>query len=232
MRLIFLSLCFACMVHASFSISPFTLMLQVSRGESTGWVEIAPNQDKRPIAVELAVFERILDLNGEVKDTLVPNREFVVYPSEILLYPGEKSKVQVVLNSKAKVESDKAYILQAKEVALPMPMENAGNAASVGFSTLLIYNATIALETGRPGSLTFVSSQVLEGGNVELIVENKSAGRVPADRLYIMAGGKKITEFSGKSNSIMPGQKRRFVFKHNKALTAKDVKFGTDGIGK
>jgi hypothetical protein len=59
-------------------------------------------------------------------------------------------------------------------------------------------------------------------------VENKSSGRVPASYLYIMADGKKITEFAGGGNSIMPGQKRRFTFKHSKPLSAKEFNWGTN----
>jgi P pilus assembly chaperone PapD len=229
MRLVFVILCFACLTHASFALSPFALKLQVSRGEYTGWVEVTNNQDKKPIAVELSVHERILNLDGDVTEPLLPNRDFVVYPSELLLYPGEKAKVQVVFNSKEKITSDKAYILQAKEIPLPIPQESPGNKPMIGFNTLVTYRATIALETGKSGSLTFSSSHSLDSGKVELIVENKSSGRVPVEQLYLLVNGKKVTDFSGKNNSIMPGQKRRFVFVYPKALTAKEVRFGTDG---
>lgn len=219
--------------NANFMIKPFAVKLQVSKGEFTGWVELAPNQDKRPVAVELSVYERILDMDGVEKDTLVPNKDFVVYPSEVLMYPGEKAKVQVVLNNKANISIDRSYTLLAKEVQLPLPeVDNPGNKVMVGITPLVNYHAVIALETGKPGGLNFVSSKSLDSGKVEVIVENKSAGRVPVDYLYLLVGSSKITDFSGKNNSIMPGQKRRFVFKYNKPPTAADVRFGTDALVK
>lgn len=230
MRFLFLFLASA--ACASFYINPFTLRLQVSKGEQTGWVEVIQNSKERPVAIEMGVYERILDLDGDMKDTLVPVKDFVVYPSEILLYPGEKAKVQVVFNSKAKLESDRAYTLLAKEIYIPLPeSQESKNKAMVGFSTMVMYHGVIALETGKTGSLSFVSSKGLDSGRVEVVVENKSAGRVPADNLYMLVGGKKIKDFTGKENSIMPGQKRRFIFKHPKPPTAGEVRFGTDNLG-
>ena len=222
-------LCFASIAFANFTISPFVLELQVSKGETTGWFEVA-NPSPKPTAVELIVFERILNLDGKIEDSIPPSKDFVVYPSELLLRPNARAKVQVTYSGTARVESDKAYILQAKEIPLPVPQEDPADRFSLGFSTIVAYQPTIALKTGKPGSLTFVSSQALDSGKVEVIVENKSHGRVPLDQLYLLIDNKKITDFTGKSNSIMPGQKRRFVFKHDKPLKASEIRFGTDGI--
>lgn len=234
MRIFLMSLFFfTCVVNANFMIRPFAVKLQVNKGEYTGWVELSPNQDKRPVAVELSVYERLLDVDGAEKDTLIPNKDFVVYPSEVLLYPGEKAKVQVVLNNKTNLNMDKAYTLLAKEVKLPLPeSENAENKVMIGITPLVNYHAVIALETGKPGSLSFVSSKSLDSGKVEVVVENKSSGRVPTEYLYLLIDNQKIVNFTGKNNSIMPGQRRRFVFKYSKSITAGELRFGTETLGK
>jgi hypothetical protein len=38
-------------------------------------------------------------------------------------------------------------------------------------------------------------------------------------------GGKLIKDFTGASNSIMPGQRRRFTFEWPKAVTEREIKF-------
>jgi len=216
-------------VYAGFTIDPPILVFKANSGDRVGWVEVA-NDDKTPIAVELSVHKRILDLNGElVQDSLLPSNDFMVYPSQILLYPGDKAKAQIVLKSKEKISADKAYILYAREVPFDFPREELfQKKLEVGLSMKIAYQTIIALETNKLGSLAFVSSKALDNGYVEVIAENKGSGRFPTINLYLTAGGKKITEFTGKGNSIMPGQKRRFTFKHNKPLTAKDFSWGTD----
>jgi len=214
-------------VYAGFSISPPILSFKINSGDRVGWVEVV-HTDGPPIAVELTILKRILDLEGDIiEDSLLQSNDFTVYPSQILLYPGNKVKAQIVLKSKEKITADKAYLLFAREVPFDFPREELfGKKLDVKVSMKMAYQTIIALESNKPGSLTFVSSKALDSGYVEVIVENRSLGRVHTNYIHIMAGGKKITEFTGKGNSIMPGQKRRFTFKHNKPLTAKDFSWG------
>jgi len=216
-------------IYAGFSISPQHLILKVNSGERVGWVEVS-HAGGPPIALELTVHKRILNLDGElVDDSLSKSDDFMVYPSQILLYPGGKAKAQIVLKGKEKIAADKAYILYAKEVPFNFPKEEVlEKKVNVGISMTVNYQTIIALEVGKPGSLTFVSSKALDNGYIEVIVENRSSGKVSTSNNYIMANGQKITEFTGSGNSVMPGQKRRFTFKHSKPLTAKEFNWGTN----
>jgi len=229
MPILLILLCLSLACANKFTISPQHLVLKVNSGERVGWVELT-HIGRVPVAVELTAHERVLDLEGNVINAAMHiSNDFMVYPSQILLYPGNKIKSQVVLKSKERIGTDKAYILYAKEVPFNFPQEeSAEKKVSVGLSMTINYQTIIALETGKAGSLTFVSSKSISNDSIEVIVENKSSGRVSLSRIYIMAGGKKITEFTGKENSVMPGQKRRFKFKHNKPLTAKEFRYGMD----
>jgi P pilus assembly chaperone PapD len=216
-------------VQAGFTIDPQNLIFKVSRGERMGWIELT-HTGGPPIAVELTAHKRILNLDGELMgDSLQKVDDFMIYPAQVLLYPGGKAKAQVVLRGKQSITADKAYILFAKEVPFDFPSEEWRGKASTDISMTVAFQTIIALETNKSGSLTFVSSKALDSGYVDVIVENKSSGRVSTEYIYIMAGSKKITEFTNNSgNSIMPGQKRRFIFKHSKPLTAKEFNWGTN----
>jgi P pilus assembly chaperone PapD len=217
--------CFAGGAWASFAIEPAIAAIQVGAGENAAWLELA-HTGGAPMAVEMAVYERELDLEGEVmRDTLVKSKDFMIYPSEIILYQGERVRVQVIYKGKQRVTADKAYILSSREV--PLPVSEEGGGVRVGVSTLMNYLSVVSLETGKPGKLTFVSSKSLGGGEIEVIVENKSGGRVRLDGAAIIIGnGEKIANFTGKKNSVMPGQKRRFTFKYSRPLTAKEFGLG------
>jgi P pilus assembly chaperone PapD len=193
-------------------------------GENTGWLEVV-HTGGGPMAIEINVFERELTLDGELKrDSLKKSNDFTMHPTEIILYPNERRRVQVIYRGK-KPAADKAYLLVSREVPLRLDDDDGGG-VRMGVSMLMAYQTVISLETGRRGSLTFVSSKAIEDGNIELIVENKSPGRVAVDRLVITAAGERVTEFTGRKNSIMPGQQRRFTFPFSKPLTAREVSFG------
>jgi hypothetical protein len=130
-----------------------------------------------------------------------------------------------VYNSKQKVTADKAYFLFSKEAPLTIDDGDGSGGVRTGIKTLMSYYTVISLETGNQGRLTFVSSHTIENGKIEVIVENRSRGRVPVDRMVLTIGGQNITNFTGVKNSIMPGQRRRFTFDYPRAVTASDIKF-------
>lgn len=216
-------------VNAAFTISPQQLMLRVNEGERVGWVELS-NTGNEPVAVELVIYERNLDLDGAaISKDMKKSDDFTIYPSQILLYPSNKAKAQIMLKGKERITSDKAYFLRSSEVPFDFPKEEGGKQEiKLDITMTVSFQTIIALQTGKRGSLSFVSSKVLNKDSVEVIVENKSDGRVGTERLYLKAGKEKIKNFTGKGNSIMPGQKRRFTFKHNKALTEREFEYGSE----
>jgi len=225
-RMLLALLCIAAFAaFGAFTIEPPTVILKANMGENMAWVEVV-HSGGGPMAIEISVLTRDLNIDGDAEMTRsVPSPDFVVYPAQLILQPRERAKVQVAYKHKGKVAADKAYTLYSKEV--PLPVQEEVDEVRVGINTLLEYYSVIAFETGKQGKLTFVSSKLIEGGKVEVVVENKSQGRVGGEGLVITVGGKeKITNFTGKKNSIMPGQQRRFTFDYKRPLTAKELSFG------
>jgi P pilus assembly chaperone PapD len=222
-QFLFLLAFLAFAANAAFTIDPPQISLRTSMGENMAWVEVR-HTGGGPMAVDLAVYPRDLDMDGEpVRELGAPAAEFTVYPAQIILQPGDRARVQVLYKGK-KVGADKAYVLYSREVPLRIDEESEG--VKVGVETVTSYFSVVAFETGKPGKLTFVSSKQIGGGNIEVVVENKSAGRVPVTNLVLNISGRdRITSFTGKKNSVMPGQQRRFTFKYDKALTAREVTF-------
>lgn len=198
--------------------------MRIGRGEYNGWIDISNHDDKNPIALELIMQERIFDLDGNIKDTIVPNKDFVISPSRILLYPQKKAVVQVIYKGKAKIDADRVYSLLVQEIALPEGKPNE-NEIRAGIEFKVNYNVSVLMEAGKSSDLKFVSSKALDSGMVELIMENKGKGRFSFQDKNLYIGKEKIIVYTGGKNAIMPGQQRRFVFKYPKTINAKDVKF-------
>jgi len=223
MRL-FLILFFACFAYANFDVNPSTIKMNVSRGEYNGWADITHAGGSKPVALELSMYERIFDLDGNVKDTLIPNKEFVVYPSQILLSRNGMKKVQIVYKGKEKIITDKVYSLLVKEIALPEGQADE-NETKAGIAFMVNYNVSVLMETGNPSDLKFVSSKTLQDGMIEVIMENKGKGRFSFQDKNLYIGKEKIAAYTGGKNAVMPGQQRRFTFKYPKAAKANEIRF-------
>ena len=215
---------------ANFEVSPFILKLRADKGQLSGWFEVKPNQDKRPVAVELSLFDRVLDINGVEDQNSPESKDLTIYPSELVVYPGEQVKVQVVWAGKSLPVADKAYTVLAREVPVDLNQTGPKDKLDLSFKTLVRYRLVVAVETGKHGSLSVVSSKRSDSTHTEIIVENKGAGRIPLDGFRLLIGGKKYDDFPGLGNAIMPGDKRRFVIPLSTPPAASDIRFGaSDG---
>jgi P pilus assembly chaperone PapD len=223
--ILFICLLFATQsVRAAFTIEPAIITFFADKGEKTAFVELV-HTGGDPAAIQFGLYERRLNLDGLlVKEGLPKSPDFLVHPAQVILYPNERTTVQIQYNGKGKVKEDKTYALYSQEVPIDVAKEEGGVNMSV--KMLTNYYTIISLDTGKPGKLVFVSSKAIEGGKIEVIAENKGAGRVKKDRLNLTVGGKQITVFTGGANSIMPGQQRRFTFEWPRAVTEKEVRFG------
>ncbi|GBU20164.1 hypothetical protein R80B4_00039 [Fibrobacteres bacterium R8-0-B4] len=222
-------LAFACLYGvaraacAAFALEPAQIVFFVDKSERTAFVELV-HMSGGPAAVQFSVYERVLDIDGKlVSEGMPKSSDFFVHPSQVILRPNERATVQVQYKGKGRVTADKAYVLVSREVPIEIDDEDG---SSVRVNMLTDYYTTLALLTDKPSRLVFVSSKVIGDGKIEVVAENKGAGRVPMDRIYLVVGGKLIKDFTGNGNSIMPGQKRRFTFEYPRAVAARDVQFG------
>jgi P pilus assembly chaperone PapD len=211
-------------VRATFTIEPALITFFTDRDEKTAFVELV-HTGGDPAAIQLSVFDRVLDIDGAlVRSNLLKSPDFVVHPSQVILYPRERATVQIQYKGKGRIKEDRTYALYSQEVPIDVAPEDGENRI-MEVKMLTHYYTVISLDTGKPGKLAFVSSKQIEGGKVEVVVENRGAGRVQKEKIRLYVGGKAVENFTGKSNSIMPGQQRRFTFEWPKAVTAREVKF-------
>lgn len=209
LAVIALSILFQGATWAAFTVEPFVLRLDISKGQSSGWMELAPAVN-RPVPVEINVFKRIVNQDGSENFDSPSSDDLIVYPSEVLLFPGQKVRVQVSWAKKQAPRLDVAYALVMSEVALPVASEKV-DGATAKVQTLARFRAVVAIETGKSGRLVVVSSKKIEGGKIEIVVENRGDGRVPLEGTYLIIRGKKYRKFTGsEGNSIMPGDRRVF----------------------
>ena len=171
-----------------------------------------------------------MDIDGkEVLDS-PDSDKLVVYPSQLVVYPGEETKVQITWAGKAKPDRDMVFTLLAEEVPVNIPNADKGAEQSpvTSMSTLVRYRAVVAIETGKKGRLIAKSARIDSiGQKVEILVENSGLGRVATDGMNLIIRGVKYSDFVGmNTNSIMPGEQRRFLLEIPFIPKASEIKFG------
>jgi P pilus assembly chaperone PapD len=210
-------------VHAAFTIDPAVVTFLANKGEKTAFVEIV-HTGGDPAAIQLSVLERQLDIDGKlIEEGLPKSSDFILHPAQVILYPKERITVQIQYKGKGSISADKAYALFSQEVPIDVRREDEGVNMSVRMLTK--YYTVIALETGKPGKLVFVSSKEIGGRKIEVLAENRGVGRVKMDSFNIVVDEKAVNVITGKGNSIMPGQTRRFTFEWPRAVTIREVRF-------
>jgi len=210
-------------VQAAFTIEPAVITFFADKGEKTAFVEIV-HTGGDPAAIQLNVLDRRLDVDGAlIQSGLSSSPDFFLHPAQVILFPKERATVQIQYKGKGRVTEDKAYALYSQEVPLNVTKDDEEMTMSV--KMLTNYYTVISFETGKPGKLVFVSSKAINGGKIEVLAENKGSGRVKMENLNLIVSGKLIREMTGKNNSIMPGQTRRFTFEWPRAVTEREVKF-------
>lgn len=101
------------------SISPTIMTIDPTKPQV--FFTLTSDKKEQPIPVEITVCERHIDPEG--KDTEGdPVKEFLVYPSHVILKPGDTRTIRVVWKGGKKLDQEKAYRLVA--ASLPLPVED------------------------------------------------------------------------------------------------------------
>jgi fimbrial chaperone protein len=99
------------------------LTLKYVGSEMPGQPAVPLARNLQPVPVELAIYPRTIDMEGKVHyDTSKASPEFVIYPSQVILYPGDVQKVQVQWVSDKPLTREIAYGLIASQ--LPVNLES------------------------------------------------------------------------------------------------------------
>ncbi|MFQ4137366.1 molecular chaperone [Nodosilinea sp. PGN35] len=183
---------------ATYQLTPSSLTLEPSGARSTGSFQVRSTGDQ-PVAIEIRVTERQIDLHG--RETR-PDAEdhFIVYPPQILLQPGQAQTVRVTWLGEPTPTHELPFRLIAEQlpIALDRP-EVSVTTPVVRINALYKYVASLYVtpQGGRPDVvLTGVSHQTA-GGQDALVVQFHNRGTahqlLTGLHLTLGAGGQTVT---------------------------------------
>ncbi|MBE9029817.1 molecular chaperone [filamentous cyanobacterium LEGE 11480] len=131
--------------HAqAFRLKPISRVFRPTGTESTQSYEIH-NTTKALLAVEVNTAKRSMNLQG--KETLTPaDDDFMIYPPQILLKPGESQTVRVTWLGNPKPEQELAYRLIAAQLPInlePKKIQATGTQVSAGVKLAMRYEGSL-----------------------------------------------------------------------------------------
>lgn len=103
---------------ATYQLSPSSLTLEPSGSRSTGSFQVRSTGDE-PVAVEIRVTERQMDLQG-TETRADAEDDFVIYPPQILLQPGQAQTVRVTWLGEPNLNHELPFRLIAEQLPIDL----------------------------------------------------------------------------------------------------------------
>jgi len=221
--------------QAGFSMSPLIVTLEPSKQVTTGEVIVSFQGDvKAPTAVEIKVKGREVSQDG-AKVTYPEDKSadnIVVYPTQIVLMPGETQRVQVKWAGEALPRKEIAYGLIAEEAPIKLGDENEPRSKPMGRVILTgrYEGAIVVLPPNiKPNTVVDSAKSGLDSaGNNQLIllINNKGTARQKLQGIKLQVAPidnsgkpiisksisyKPVIAMSQTKQSLFPGYLRRLT---------------------
>jgi P pilus assembly chaperone PapD len=188
--------------YASFFVSPQIITLEPTGRKSQEWASVRHMGDTDlPMAIEMRVVKRELDISGRVFHISDETDEnFVIYPAQMILYPGEMQMVYVQWAGNALPDKELVYSLIVENVPIDLKSakkdEEEKAKARIEVRTLVRYEGLIFV---RPPKVT--PDVVVESANVEM----DEAGK-PQLIVVLYNQGSARQKLGGMSLTVVPVQ--------------------------
>jgi len=146
---------------AGFRLSPPRMTFSPNGSGATRSFRIESTGDQ-PVAVEIHMKKRVVDINGQETQ---PDAEadFVVYPPQILLKPGETQTVRVTWLGDPNPSSELAYRIIAEQLPVNLPViQQEQNGVKINLKALYVYVGSVFITPRQAAPKVVVSEAVCQ----------------------------------------------------------------------
>lgn len=217
-----------------FTLAPMvTSFAPVGRGAAQAF-QVVNGSGDTPVAVELYMVTRAYDLNGqEINNRKEAEENFLVYPTQVLLQPGEAQTVRVNWLGEAEPNKELAFRLIAEQLpGLTDTETTRTEGREVSLTTLVRYAASVYITPAGVSPDVVIESathQKNAQGKDELVItfQNKGTSHfILSDIDYTLTvNGKSVTTNLSEIpiSNLLAGDKRRFVVPWPEGLPVGEV---------
>lgn len=214
--------------HA-FRLSPMVIHFSPQGNKSTQ-VLLLENQGTEKVPVQIEAFARSTDKNGE--EVRVKSEDFIIYPEQLVLLPGEKRNVRVTWSGEFTGSDEKAYRIIASQ--LPVKFNEKGQASGnqdVNLNFLLQYVASAyVVPAGAKSKVRVKEVQAVDAKKIAVLVVNEgSAHQVLHTKDFTLyAGDKKVLQLKQvkefENVNLLPKTERKIIISLPKEVPAQGLK--------
>ena len=206
-----------CSSSFAFKFSPMSSTLG-TKGSSTSSLYYLENDSDQPIAIQVSLSKREMDLNGVESNPKIED-ELSMYPSQLIIPPNEKRSVKVTWLGKSTPLKEQAYRITAEQ--LPIELDNQKN-KKASIKVLLRYVAAlyVSAEEFSP-DIKMVEMKFSNKKQISFLFENSGKKHQVLANLNLTFSNEKSKknilltpeELKGMSGeNILAQSKRQFLF--------------------
>jgi fimbrial chaperone protein len=225
--------------HASFDINPITMSLAPAGAKAIGSYAITNTSDhKVPVQIYIVPREPTLDGKEEYKEVKETDEQFQIYPSQLILNPGEKRTVRVSWLGTTSVKSELSYRMISEE--LPFDVEDPSKSskkfnASVKIASRYIGSIYITPMGAQPNLAVKAQPDPDAPKQLRVDVTNTGSAHLVLQKVKVKlssVASKNEVELSTEelktfyNQNVLAGKTRRFTMPWPKSLPAGPVKVG------
>jgi len=220
----------------SFQLLPISRTFSPTGSGSTQSYQVI-NDTQEKLAVEVSIVERQIDIAGQESHKQAAD-DFLIYPPQILLNPGESQTVRVTWLGEPKPSKELAYRLIAEQLPINLGKPQDNQSQPVGAVKLLMrYLGSIYIRpTNVKQNVVLETVEPLQGKNDEkqlaITLHNQGTAHAVLKNLHLQlsaAGQKLMVNLKGEQLAamnnavILSGNKRRFIIPHPPELPTSAV---------
>jgi fimbrial chaperone protein len=135
----------------AYVIAPALVTLRSAGAESNTFFRLQ-NPEPKAVAVEITIQEHDKDIDGNAIAGPAADDLFVVFPSQIVLVPGDEAAVQVRWIGDAAPPRERVFALVAREVAIPPASPEPESTSDVRVDLTVLVNYEARLYVAPPGA--------------------------------------------------------------------------------
>lgn len=206
----------------AFTFSPMSQTIDLSENQK-GTQYLIENSTSEPMAIELSVQERKMNIKGE--ETLSDTKEMMVLPPQIIVPPGDKRTIRVNWLGKEIPKEEKNFRVIAEQLDLDV---NQKPKKKGGVKMLMKYMATLYLTPKDAESKITITSFSFENKELKMLIENSgNKHQILGNPKIVFTHDDKKTEFTDPDlkglagENVLGNSKREFVIKTDKAVSPK-----------
>lgn len=178
--------------HA-FKMSPIEVFVNSSGPGKTRTITLT-NNEKIEIPVEVKIYSRSMELDG--KETRKPTLDLIVFPTQLILKPGEKRNLRVTWNGEPDLSFEKSYRIHVRQIPVDVKKKNSQHKdAKSNLNIIFSYMGSLYVQPEKTKiEPKLVVSQItpLKNDHVKIRLENQGSEHAILKNFDIFIRGKNI----------------------------------------